>query len=57
MPTHAALRDGCNNARFALATGLPASVLADFTSISNTIRWTRYAGRDWLDYIASRTRI
>ncbi|MFD5936766.1 hypothetical protein [Streptomyces sp. NPDC060333] len=36
---------------------LPASVLADFTatSISNATRWTGYARRDWLDYIASRT--
>ncbi|MFD5233363.1 hypothetical protein ACFWJ5_33530 [Streptomyces qaidamensis] len=45
-----------NSARLALATDLPASVLADFTgtSISNSTRWTGYAKRDWLDYIASR---
>jgi hypothetical protein len=44
-----------NSARLALATDLPASVLADFTgtSISNSTRWTGYAKRDWLDYIAS----
>ncbi|MFD8725602.1 hypothetical protein ACFV2H_48625 [Streptomyces sp. NPDC059629] len=48
-----------NTARLALATDLPASVLADFTgtSISNATRWTGYARRDWLDYIASRTQI
>ncbi|MFD3612193.1 hypothetical protein ACFWXA_29825 [Streptomyces atroolivaceus] len=48
---------GRNNARLALATDLPASVLADFTgtSIGNATRWTGYARRDWLDYIASRT--
>jgi hypothetical protein len=52
-------RAGRNNARLALATDLPASVLADFTgtSISNATRWTGYARRDWLDYIASRTQI
>ncbi|MEU9224331.1 hypothetical protein AB0D40_08180 [Streptomyces massasporeus] len=48
-----------NTARLALATDLPASVLADFTgtSISNATRWSGYAKRDWLDYIASRTQI
>ncbi|MER5737344.1 hypothetical protein ABT117_16920 [Streptomyces sp. NPDC002262] len=52
-------RAGRNNARLALATDLPASVLADLTgtSISNATRWTGYARRDWLDYIASRTQI
>jgi hypothetical protein len=47
-----------NSARLALATDLPASVLADFTgtSISNSTRWTGYAKRDWLDYIASRAQ-
>jgi hypothetical protein len=52
-------RAGRNNARLALATDLPASVLADFTgtSISNATRWTGYARRDWLDYIAARTQI
>ncbi|MFH9426558.1 hypothetical protein [Streptomyces sp. NPDC017529] len=45
-----------NSARLTLATDLPASVLADFTgsSISDSTRWTRYAKRDRLDYIASR---
>ncbi|MFE7394764.1 hypothetical protein [Streptomyces sp. NPDC057582] len=49
-------RAGRNNTRLALATDLPASVLADFTgtSISNATRWTGYAKREWLDYIASR---
>ncbi|MDW4901339.1 hypothetical protein RB625_23280 [Streptomyces californicus] len=48
-----------NSARLALASDLPASVLADLTgtSISNATRWTGYARRDWLDYIASRTQI
>lgn len=45
---------GRNNARLALATDLPASVLADLTGTSNATRWTVYARRDWLDYIASR---
>jgi integrase len=47
-----------NSARLALATDLPASVLADFTgtSISNSTRWTGYAKWDWLDYIASRAQ-
>ncbi|MEU5115082.1 hypothetical protein AB0G64_26690 [Streptomyces longwoodensis] len=50
---------GRNTARLALATDLPASVLADFagTSISNATRWTGYARRDWLDYIAARARV
>lgn len=49
----------CTIVQLALATDLPASVLADFTgtSISNATRWTGYAIRDWLDYIASRTQI
>ncbi|MFJ5294829.1 hypothetical protein ACIP9I_36280, partial [Streptomyces sp. NPDC088348] len=52
-------RAGRNNARLALATDLPASVLADFTdtSISSATRWTGYARRDWLDYIVSRRQI
>ncbi|WP_229891635.1 hypothetical protein [Streptomyces lavendofoliae] len=52
-------RAGRNNARLALATDLPVSVLADFTgtSISNATRWTEYSRRDWLDYLASRTQI
>ncbi|WP_405477438.1 hypothetical protein [Streptomyces canus] len=29
-----------NSARLALATDLPASVLADFTGTSNSTRWT-----------------
>ncbi|MFE0845822.1 hypothetical protein [Streptomyces rochei] len=45
-----------NSARLALASDLPASVLADLTgtSISNATRWTAYAKRDWFDYIACR---
>ncbi|WP_234376654.1 hypothetical protein [Streptomyces sp. CB01201] len=50
-------RAGRNNARLALATDLPASVLADFTGTSNATRWTGYARRDWLDYIAARARV
>ncbi|MEU2469269.1 hypothetical protein ABZ580_34580 [Streptomyces sp. NPDC012486] len=47
-----------NSARLALASDLPASVLAELTgtSISNATRWTGYAKRDWLDYIASRAQ-
>ncbi|MFD6833982.1 hypothetical protein WN979_31410 (plasmid) [Streptomyces albidoflavus] len=43
-------------ARLALASDLPASVLADLTgtSISNATRWTACAKRDWFDYIACR---
>jgi hypothetical protein len=45
-----------NSARLALASDLPAAVLADLTgtSISNATRWTAYAKRDWFDYIACR---
>ncbi len=40
---------GCNTAGLALATELPASVLADLTgiSISTAERWPQWAKRDW----------
>ncbi|MFE0848626.1 hypothetical protein [Streptomyces rochei] len=60
IPWAVAPRAGHNSARFALATDLPASVLAHFTGtgtgISNATSWTGYVRRDWLD-IASRTQI
>jgi hypothetical protein len=47
---------GRNSARLALASDLPASILADLTgtSVSNAARWTGYARRDWFDYVACR---
>ncbi|MFE0794889.1 MULTISPECIES: hypothetical protein [Streptomyces] len=62
IPWAVAPRAGRNSARFALATDLPASVLARFTGTgtgtgtSNATSWTGYVRRDWLD-IASRTQI
>ncbi|MFE0886598.1 hypothetical protein [Streptomyces rochei] len=64
IPWAVAPRAGRYSARFALATDLPASVLARFTGtgngtgtgISNATSWTGYVRRDWLD-IASRTQI
>ena len=46
--------DNRNTARLALAAELPASVLATLTgtSIGNATAWTRWAKRDWTDYIA-----
>ncbi|MFE3543856.1 hypothetical protein ACFXK0_12890 [Nocardia sp. NPDC059177] len=50
------VRDGRNSARYALASHLPASVLADLTgtSIGNAVEWTNWAKRNWLDYLATR---
>jgi hypothetical protein len=47
---------GRNTARAALASGLPASVLADLTGthVQTAVAWTRLTGRDWTDYIATR---
>lgn len=49
-------RDGRNTARYALASHLPASVLADLTgtSIGNAVEWTNWTKRNWLDYLATR---
>jgi hypothetical protein len=47
---------GRNTARLALAAELPASVLADLTgiSISTAERWSQWAKRDWIVYVAER---
>lgn len=47
---------GRNTARLALAVGLPASVLADLTSISigTAERWSQWAKRDWAAYVGQR---
>ncbi|MFB9238167.1 hypothetical protein ACFFWC_21855 [Plantactinospora siamensis] len=47
---------GRNTARAALASGLPASVLADLTGthVQTAVAWTRLTGRDWTDYVAKR---
>jgi hypothetical protein len=44
-----------NGALAALAADLPA-VLADLLGmhINTAIRWVRYAGRDWADYLPAR---
>jgi len=47
---------GRNTARLALAAELPASVLADLTGISigTAERWSQWAKRDWIVYVAQR---
>ncbi len=47
---------GRNTARLALATDVPASILAEVTgtSVHNAMRWATLAKRDWTDYIATR---
>ncbi|MGW4123114.1 hypothetical protein [Nocardia sp. NPDC004711] len=49
------VRDARNSARYALASQLPASVLADLTgtSISNAVESTNWAKRNWLDHVAT----
>ena len=49
-------RAGRNTGRIALATELPASVLADFTgiSISTAERWSQWTIRDWATYVGQR---
>ena len=46
-----------NGALAALAADLPAAVLADLLGmhINTAVRWVKYVGRDWADYIAART--
>ncbi|MGW7007346.1 hypothetical protein ACWGCW_32225 [Streptomyces sp. NPDC054933] len=46
----------CNTARLALASDLPACVIADLFGmhINTAVRWVRYAKRDWLDYVVTR---
>jgi hypothetical protein len=45
-----------NGARMALAADLPAAIIADLLGmhVNTAIRWVRYAGRDWADYLAAR---
>ncbi|MEW1860201.1 hypothetical protein AB0399_07450 [Streptomyces sp. NPDC088194] len=47
---------GRNTARLALATDVPASILAEVTgtSVHNATRWATLAKRDWTEYIATR---
>jgi len=47
---------GRNTARAALASELPASVLADLTGIhvQTAVAWTRLTGHDWTGYVATR---
>ncbi|MBL3670992.1 hypothetical protein JL475_34625 [Streptomyces sp. M2CJ-2] len=47
---------GRNAARLALASDVPASILAELTgtSVSNATRWATLAKRDWTGYIAAR---
>jgi hypothetical protein len=46
----------CNGALAALAADLPAAVLADLLGmhINTAVRWVKYGGRDWADFIAAR---
>jgi hypothetical protein len=39
-----------------LAADLPAPILADLTGmhINTAVAWTKYAKRDWGDYVAAR---
>ncbi|SMD27315.1 hypothetical protein [Kibdelosporangium aridum] len=48
--------DARNATRAALASELPAAVLADLTGIETTtaVCWNRRVGQDWTDYIAAR---
>ncbi|MBF6214320.1 hypothetical protein IU433_11145 [Nocardia puris] len=51
-----AVRDGRNSARYALASHLPAAILADLTgsSIATAVGWTQWSKRNWFDYVAIR---
>jgi hypothetical protein len=42
----------------ALAADLPAAIIADLLGmhVNTAIRWVRYAGRDWADYLAAQRR-
>ncbi|MFE3280812.1 hypothetical protein [Nocardia sp. NPDC059239] len=52
------IRDARNSVHYALASQLPASVLADLTgtSIGNAVEWTNWAKRNWHDYVATRAQ-
>ena len=49
-------RPARNGALMALAADLPAAIIADLLGmhINTAIRWVRYAGRDWAEYLAAR---
>ena len=49
-------RPARNGALMALAADLPAAIIADLLGmhITTAIRWVRYAGRDWAEYLAAR---
>jgi hypothetical protein len=49
-------RPARSGALMALAAYLPAAIIADLLGmhINTAIRWGRYAGRDWADYLAAR---
>jgi hypothetical protein len=49
-------RPARNGALAALATDLPAAILADFLGlhINTAVRWVTYARKDWTDYLAAR---
>jgi hypothetical protein len=51
------VRSARNGALAALATDLPAAVMADLLGmhVNTAVRWVIYARRDWADYLAART--
>jgi hypothetical protein len=51
-------RPARNGALMALAADLPAAIIADLLGmhVNTAIRWVRYAGRDWADYLAAQRR-
>ncbi len=53
IPTHA----GRNTALITLAADLPSSVLSDLFGMhpETALRWTKNAGRDWIEYLNART--
>lgn len=56
QPARHSARPARNGALMALAADLPAAIIADLLGmhINTAIRWVRYAGRDWADYLAAR---
>jgi hypothetical protein len=48
-------RPARNGALAALASDLPAAVLADFLGlhVNTAVRWVTYARKDWTDYLAA----
>jgi lambda repressor-like predicted transcriptional regulator len=57
-PARNGARMARNGARMALAADLPAAIIADLLGmhVNTAIRWVRYAGRDWADYLAASSR-